>query len=102
MGNPGQVAEYQAAYPNMPVYLVGHSGGGGIAVFLLEALAKIGENMNYSRGVKISAPRVGNRRYYLPTEARGTGHPQPVSAPGVVNYDHGTGRGDSDVGGFLE
>jgi pimeloyl-ACP methyl ester carboxylesterase len=35
------IARYQDRYPDNPVYLVGHSGGGGIAVFALEALEKM-------------------------------------------------------------
>lgn len=33
------VVEYETEYPGRPVYLIGHSGGGGVAVFTLEALA---------------------------------------------------------------
>ena len=33
-----RIAEYQDRYPHAPVYLVGHSGGGGIAVFAAESL----------------------------------------------------------------
>ncbi len=33
--------EYQKAFPDRPVFLVGHSGGSGVAVFALEALAKL-------------------------------------------------------------
>ncbi|MCD4824285.1 MAG: DUF726 domain-containing protein [Phycisphaerae bacterium] len=36
-----QIAQYQRNHPNRPVFLVGHSAGGGIAVFTLEALGKI-------------------------------------------------------------
>lgn len=32
------VVEYQDAHPGRPVYLVGHSGGGGVAVFAAEAM----------------------------------------------------------------
>jgi len=32
------VADYQDSYPGRPVHLVGHSGGGGLAVFSTEAL----------------------------------------------------------------
>jgi pimeloyl-ACP methyl ester carboxylesterase len=32
------VTEYQDAYPGRPVYLVGHSGGAALAVWVLEAL----------------------------------------------------------------
>ncbi|MFB3891487.1 MAG: hypothetical protein ACE15C_05630 [Phycisphaerae bacterium] len=34
----GMIVQYQDSYPNRPVYLVGHSGGGGMAVFAVEAL----------------------------------------------------------------
>jgi pimeloyl-ACP methyl ester carboxylesterase len=33
------IAEYQNSHPGRPVYVVGHSGGGGVAVFTAEALA---------------------------------------------------------------
>jgi pimeloyl-ACP methyl ester carboxylesterase len=36
-----EIAAYQAQHPNRPVYLIGHSGGGGIAVFALEHLARM-------------------------------------------------------------
>ena len=36
-----QVAQYQRNHPNRPIFLIGHSAGGGIAVFTLEELAKI-------------------------------------------------------------
>ena len=32
------IAQYQDTHPERPVYLVGHSGGGGVAVFTAEAL----------------------------------------------------------------
>jgi pimeloyl-ACP methyl ester carboxylesterase len=32
------IMDYQDAYPGRPVYLVGHSGGGGVAVFAAESL----------------------------------------------------------------
>jgi pimeloyl-ACP methyl ester carboxylesterase len=35
------IARYQDQYPGRPVYLVGHSGGGGIAVFAAEALGRM-------------------------------------------------------------
>jgi len=34
-----EILSYQHHYPGRPVYLVGFSGGGGMAVFVLEALA---------------------------------------------------------------
>ena len=33
------IEQYQDSYPNRPVYLIGHSGGGGVAVFAAESLA---------------------------------------------------------------
>jgi len=33
-----KIIDYQDRYPNRPVHIVGHSGGGGIAVLVLEAL----------------------------------------------------------------
>jgi len=32
------IVKYQDAYPDRPVYIVGHSGGGGVAVFAAEAM----------------------------------------------------------------
>jgi pimeloyl-ACP methyl ester carboxylesterase len=32
------IVNYQDTHPNLPVYIVGHSGGGGVAVFTAEAL----------------------------------------------------------------
>jgi len=34
----GFIAAYQDHHPNRPVYLIGHSGGGGVAVFAAESL----------------------------------------------------------------
>ena len=34
------IEKYQDNYPNRPVYIVGHSGGGGVAVFAAESLAE--------------------------------------------------------------
>jgi pimeloyl-ACP methyl ester carboxylesterase len=36
-----QILAYQHSYPGAPVFLVGHSAGGAIAVFTLEALGRI-------------------------------------------------------------
>jgi pimeloyl-ACP methyl ester carboxylesterase len=33
-----KIIDYQNRYPNRPVHIVGHSGGGGLAVLVLEAL----------------------------------------------------------------
>jgi pimeloyl-ACP methyl ester carboxylesterase len=34
----GKIVDYQNRYPNRPVHIIGHSGGGGIAVLALESL----------------------------------------------------------------
>ena len=34
------IEEYQDKYPEQPVYVVGHSGGGGVAVFTAEGLSE--------------------------------------------------------------
>jgi acetyl esterase/lipase len=36
-----QIAQYQRNHPGRPVFLAGHSAGGGIAVFAMEELGKI-------------------------------------------------------------
>lgn len=36
-----RIQEYQRSFPDRPVFLIGHSGGTGVAVFALEALAKL-------------------------------------------------------------
>ena len=36
-----RIYEYQRAYPGRPVFLVGHSGGSGVAVFALESLSRL-------------------------------------------------------------
>jgi pimeloyl-ACP methyl ester carboxylesterase len=48
------IAAYQDRYPDNPVYLIGHSGGGGIAVFALEALEKMPGNRRITGAVLLS------------------------------------------------
>jgi hypothetical protein len=36
-----QLAMYQTKHPGVPIFLIGHSAGGGLAVFTLEALGRI-------------------------------------------------------------
>jgi len=36
-----QIVQYQKKHPDSPVFLIGHSAGGGIVVFTLESLGKI-------------------------------------------------------------
>ena len=37
----GGIVRYQTRHPGCPVFLVGHSAGGGVAIFALEALADV-------------------------------------------------------------
>jgi pimeloyl-ACP methyl ester carboxylesterase len=37
----GYIASYQANHPGKPVFIIGHSAGGGIAVFALESLDRV-------------------------------------------------------------
>ena len=39
-GIANMIVDYEKKYPDRPVYIVGHSGGGGIAVFAAEGLPK--------------------------------------------------------------
>jgi pimeloyl-ACP methyl ester carboxylesterase len=48
------IATYQDRYPDNSVYLIGHSGGGGIAVFALEALEKMPGNHRITGAVLLS------------------------------------------------
>ena len=72
-----EIAGYQEAFPNRPVYLVGHSGGGGIAVFALEAMAKMAGTRPVSGVVLLSASL--SRDYDLTLALR-------QSRDGLVNF----------------
>jgi hypothetical protein len=37
----GRIARYEASHPGRPVFLIGHSAGGGVSVFALEELGKM-------------------------------------------------------------
>lgn len=50
-----EILVYQRNYPGRPVYLVGFSGGGGMSVFALEALAKYPESRPIDGVVLLSA-----------------------------------------------
>jgi pimeloyl-ACP methyl ester carboxylesterase len=51
------IAQYQDQHPGRPVYLVGHSGGAGIAVFAAEALGKLSGKHKIS-GLVLLSPSV--------------------------------------------
>lgn len=54
------IAEYQNTHPGRPVFIVGHSGGGGVAVFAAEALADMDANRRLEGLVLLSASISGN------------------------------------------
>ena len=49
------IAEYQNVHPGAPVYLVGHSGGGGVAVFAAVAVADMDANRRVDGLILLSA-----------------------------------------------
>ena len=67
-----KIVKYQDAYPDRPVYLVGHSAGGGVALLTLEALppdrsitAVIFISGSGLSRFRSDIPSVQNRRRYL-------------------------------------
>ena len=52
-----EIEKYLDKYPNAPVYIIGHSGGGGIAVFTAEAL---GDKYQIDGLILLSASISGN------------------------------------------
>ncbi len=50
-----RIYEYQRAYPGRPIFLVGHSGGSGVAVFALEALSRLREAKPVTGAILIAA-----------------------------------------------
>ena len=79
-----QIAAYQSRHPDRPVYLIGHSGGGGIGVFALEHLARIPGAKPITGAVLLSASLCCD---YDLTTALGQ------SREGIVNFYN-----DKDVG----
>ena len=71
------IAHYQDQYPGRPVYLVGHSGGGGIAVFAAEALARMSGKRRL-QGMILLSPSV-SANYDLTTAIN-------VCEKGVVSF----------------
>jgi len=72
-----EIVAYRKQYPGRSVYLVGHSAGGGLAVFVLEALDKIKGN-HYVDGVVLLSASISND-YDLTTALR-------HSRSGIVNF----------------
>jgi hypothetical protein len=67
-----RIYEYQRAYPGKPIFLVGHSGGSGVAVFALESLARLRDAKPINGAILIASslsadynlsPALKNTRY---------------------------------------
>lgn len=54
------IAQYQDKHPGQPVYIIGHSGGGGVAVFTAEALADMPGDRKIEGLVLLSASLSNN------------------------------------------
>ena len=80
-----RICKYKAKYPNEPIYIIGHSGGGGVAVFAAEALpddCKINGLIlisaslsdDYDLTVALSKCKAGILNFYSPNDQilRGT------------------------------
>jgi len=50
-----QIVQYQQKHPGKPVFLIGHSAGGGIAVFTLEALGRTPDSLPVEGAFLLSA-----------------------------------------------
>ncbi len=72
-----KIVDYQNRYPGQPVHLIGHSGGGGIAVWALEALPPGHEitsaillapaiSPNYQLSQALRRTRMGVYNFYSP------------------------------------
>ncbi len=67
-----RIYEYQRAYPGRPIFLVGHSGGSGVAVFALESMSRLRDAKPVSGAILIASslsanynlsPALKNTRY---------------------------------------
>ncbi len=106
-----RVATYQLEHPGKPVYLVGHSGGGGVAVFTLEALASVpgakpvegafllsaSLSADYPLGTAMKMTRKGICNIYNPDDTRMLGSGTAVF--GNVDGGHGDSAGRTGVYG---
>ncbi|HNX25952.1 MAG TPA: alpha/beta hydrolase [Phycisphaerae bacterium] len=96
------IEQYEDAYPGRPVYIIGHSGGGGVAVFAAEELSKdykidglvliaasISDNYNLNKALK--SCRNGIVNFYNPEDAGLLGVGTTVM--GNVDGGHGPSAG---------
>ncbi len=100
-----EIVKYQRDYPGRPVFLVGHSGGGGVVVFTLEALAgkagakpvdgaflvsaSLSSNYDLSQALRMTRMGVVNVYNSLDTNLLGVG----TAVFGNVDGGHGDSTG---------
>ncbi len=100
-----EIMTYQRNYPGRPVFLIGHSGGGGVAVFTLEALgnkpgaqpidgaflvsASLSSNYDLSRALRMTRRGLVNVYNPADTNLLGTG----TAVFGNVDGGHGDSTG---------
>ncbi|MFP4141019.1 MAG: hypothetical protein ACLFVH_10440 [Phycisphaerae bacterium] len=96
------VKQYQDLYPGKPVHIIGHSGGGGVAVFAAESMGNEGQvtglillsasiSKNYDLTKALRNTRDGIVNFYNPrdTALLGTG----TTLMGTVDGDHAPAAG---------
>jgi pimeloyl-ACP methyl ester carboxylesterase len=102
IGVKDMIVNYQDSHPGKPVYVVGHSGGGGVAVFAAEALPKdrkidglilLSASISSAYNLKKAASRCskGIVNFYNPDDAGLLGIGTTVL--GTVDGTHGPSAG---------
>ncbi|MBI5723776.1 MAG: hypothetical protein HZA50_07460 [Planctomycetes bacterium] len=99
------IAKYQGNYPDRPVFLIGHSGGGGVTIFTLEAIAMTPNakplagavlvsasiSANYDLSAALLHSRLGVVNYYNPEDTALLG--MGTAIMGNVDGGHGDSAG---------
>ncbi len=96
------IKQYQDLYPGKPVHVIGHSGGGGVAVFAAESMGNEGQvdglillaasiSKNYNLTKALRNTRDGIVNFYNPSDSAllGTG----TTLMGTVDGDHAPSAG---------
>jgi pimeloyl-ACP methyl ester carboxylesterase len=96
------VKQYQDLYPGKPVHIIGHSGGGGIAVFAAESMGNEGKvdglvllaasiSKNYDLTKALRNTRDGVVNFYNPSDSALLG--AGTTLMGTVDGDHAPAAG---------
>jgi pimeloyl-ACP methyl ester carboxylesterase len=111
-----KITEYQGRHPGRPVYIIGHSGGGGVAVLALEALPPerqitsaillapaISPDYNLCRALRRTSQGIWNFYSHYDigflqagTTVMGTIDGRHTSAAGAVGFEMPAGLDDED------